>query len=83
MGNRKVTSVYLPARIFRVYTEGLKGSSHVYHPDGLATRYYFKTVSLGQLLLQGRQAEHTVQDRGQGEQPLIAALGQPVVRSSR
>lgn len=44
-------SLYLSARIVKVYTEALTGFSHIYHPDDLNDTLLSKAVSLGQLLV--------------------------------
>lgn len=65
-------SPHLPSRILKVYIADLTGFSHLYCPDGLNCTLLPQGCVLGQLLVWGRQAEHTLQgrmDRGGDEEP--------------
>ena len=75
-------SPQLPARILKVYKESLTEFSHVHSPDGPKTPYSPKAVSLGQLLVWGRQQNAHSKDRV-GVRTLdgywVHLKGQPVV----
>ena len=53
-------------RILEVYIEALMRFSHIYRLNGFKYTQYLKAVSLGQCLVQGRQAEHILRGQGTG-----------------
>lgn len=55
-------SLHLPARILKCIREAF---SHMYHPEGLNILLSQGCV-IGQLLAEGKQAEHTFQGQGRG-----------------
>ena len=73
MGGCKMSSsLHLPPRILKVYTEALTGFSHAYSPDGLNNTILSQSCVLEGLL--GRQSRWYMhsEDRGGGEKSLIA-----------